>query len=535
MNYLITPHGTILFLTASLSLLVGVTAWQRKSLLAGRLLTLFMLSTCLWALFSGVEAGSFGLSTKVFWSKMEYLGFVWASPLCFLFIMAYSNHWKWIKPYSFILIGVISIITLILAWTNEYHGLIWNAFHPGNTRLNLVVYEHGTWFFIYTGFQFILFCISLIVLIRDLRYQKPPYRQQTITILAAIILPAIVGILYSFRISPIPGLDWMPICTFFTGLLFTWSIYHYRLLDLVPIAREMLVEQMLDGMIVLDDQHRIIDINPSARRMIKYGSSISIGDSLASVLPDLHATLTGSKNRSTTQVLAFQETSSDQRYVDVRFSIIQGSKAGTNCSLLILRDITRRKTIEDSLNKANQELEKRLEEIQKLQTQLKEESIRDPLTNLYNRRYLEDSLQREFAHAARDHYPVSIIMADIDHFKRVNDTYGHTVGDVVLQKLSGLLINSFRMEDIVCRYGGEEFIVVMPGTTAETAFLRTENFRQSVEDNLMEIGDKSVRITISAGVAVFPEDGDNVDGVIKKADLALYQAKSAGRNRVVAS
>lgn len=535
MNYLVTPHGTILFLTASLSLMVGMIAWQRKSLLAGRLLTLFMLSICIWALFSGVEAGSFGLSNKVFWSKMEYFGFVWASPLCFLFIMAYSNHWKWIKPYSIAIIVAISVITLVLAWTNESHGLIWSAFHPGNTRLNLLIYEHGTWFFIYTAFQFALFCTSLIILIRDLKYQKSPYRQQTLTILAAIILPAIMGILYSFRISPIPGLDWMPICTFVTGLLFTWSIYHYRLLDLVPIAREVLVEQMLDGMIVLDDQQRIIDINPSARRMIKNGSSVSIGDSLSTVLPELYATLTGSKSRSTTQVLAFQETSADQRFVDVRFSIIQRSRTNTNCSLLILRDITRRKTIEDSLNKANQELEKRLEEIQKLQNQLREESIRDPLTNLYNRRYLEDSLQREFAHAARDHYPVSIIMADIDHFKKVNDTYGHTVGDIVLQKLSGLLMSSFRVEDIVCRYGGEEFIVVMPGTAAETAFLRTENFRQTVEQTNMEIAEKNISITISAGAAVFPENGETVNSVIKQADQALYQAKSAGRNRVVAS
>lgn len=534
-NYLVTPHGTILFLTACLSLMTGVIAWQRKSLMAGKLLTLFMLSICIWALFSGIEAGSTGLSNKVFWSKMEYLGFVWASPLCFFFVMAYSNHWKWIKPYSIVIIATISIITLALAWTNESHGLIWNAFHPGNARLNLIIYEHGTWFFIYITFQLVLFCISLVILLKDLRYQKSPYRQQTITILAAIILPAVVGILYSIRISPIPGLDWMPICTFFTGLLFTWSIFQFRLLDLVPIAREMLVEQMLDGMIVLDDQQRIIDINPSARRMIRNGSSVVIGDSLSTVLPGLYATLTGSKSRSTTQILAFQETSTDQRYVDVRFSIIQGGKTGTKCSLLILRDITRRKTIEDSLNKANQELEKRLEEIQKLQNQLREESIRDPLTNLYNRRYLEDSLRREFAHAARDHYPVSIIMADIDHFKKVNDTYGHTVGDVVLQKLSGLFISSFRVEDIVCRYGGEEFIVVMPGTTAETAFLRTENFRQVVESTLMDIAEKKVSITISAGVAVFPENGDTVDGVIKKADQALYQAKSAGRNRVIAA
>lgn len=515
--------------------MIGVIAWQRRYLLAGKLLTFFMLAVAIWAFGSGVEAGSVGLSHKIFWSKMEYLGFVWASPLCVLFILAYTNHWNWVKPPVLVVFGTISLITLLLAWTNEYHGLIWKEFIPGNTRLNLLIYNHGTWFFVYTASQFLLFCLSIIVLLRDLRYQKSPYYQQTITLIIAILIPAVIGLLYSFHLAPIPGLDWMPICTFFTGLMLTWSIYHYRLLDLVPIARDTLVEQMMDGVLVLDDQQRIIDINPSARRMIKYGNTIKIGDNLSTVLPDIYESLTGIKHNTSTQILSIKETTNDLRYVDVRLMIIKGSGAVSNCSLLLLRDITKRKTIEDSLHKAKQELEEQLEEIQKLQNQLREESIRDPLTNLYNRRYLEDSLQREFAHANRDNYPVSIIMADIDHFKRINDSFGHGVGDEVLQHLSRLLLSSFRMEDIICRYGGEEFIIVMPGTTAETAYLRTESFRNALDETIMEIAEHQIHITISAGQAVYPADGQTVEDVIKAADQAMYQAKSTGRNRVVAA
>jgi diguanylate cyclase (GGDEF)-like protein len=534
LNFIFVTHAWILFITSSLSAIVGVSAWQRRYYLTGKILTFFMFSIAIWSFCSGIEAGSIGLSNKVFWSKMEYVGFVWAAPLCFLFILAYTNHWKWLKPPVLAVIGTVSLLTLVLAWTNEYHGLIWSGFLQGDTALNLIIYQHGTWFWIYTIFQFCLYCLSAIVLVRDLRFQKPPYRQQTITILLATLFPAVIGILYSFNISPIPGLDWMPICTFFTGFLFTWSIYYYRLLDLVPIARDTLVEQMLDGMIVLDDQQRIIDINPSARKMITRGDDIKIGDNLSPYLPEFCSAMSGTKNQSKTQILSFHETSNNLRYVDVRFTIIKGIKAGTNCSLLILRDITKRKTVEDSLNRANQELERRIEEIQKLQHQLREESIRDPLTNLYNRRYLEDSLNREFARAHRDRYPISIIMADIDHFKRVNDTFGHGVGDYVLQQLSQLLISSFRLEDIVCRYGGEEFIIVMPATTAETAYIRTENLRRTLDETVMDISGQKVQITLSAGVAVYPDDGSTVDEVIKVADRALYQAKSAGRNRVIA-
>jgi len=534
MTYTIFPHAWVLFITALISLGVALTAWNRRNTTTGLVLILFMFSIAVWAFFSGVEAGTADLSTRIFWSKMEYLGFVWASPLCFLFVLSFTNHWKWITKPGLIIIAAISIVTLILAWTNEYHGLIWDAFLKGDPRLNTLIYSHGPWFYLYTFIQFCLFCLAVGVLIRDLKVQKSPYRQQTITILAALLIPAITGILYSFNISPIPGLDWMPLCSLFTGIIFAWSIYYYRLLDLVPIARHLLVEQMLDGMLVLDSQQRIIDINPSARKMIKGGDAIKIGDPLASVLPELCPTAEDMKRQSNTQILSLNETREDRRFVDVRMTLISGNKSGTNCSLLILRDITKRKNIEDSLNKANQELEKRIHEIQILQTQLKEESIRDPLTRLYNRRYMEDALQREFAHATRDGYPVSIIMADIDHFKKVNDTYGHSAGDEVLVQLSQLFMANFRMEDIVCRFGGEEFLIVMPETSAETAFLRIDALRRLLETTKLNLTSVSLQITLSAGIAVYPLEGSTIEEVVHKADQAMYRAKSEGRNRVVA-
>ncbi len=534
LNYLITPHGLILFITAALSSIVGVAAWQRQYHRSGKLLTLFMFSIAIWSLGSAIEAGVIGLATKVFWSKFAYIGFSFSAPLCFLFVFSYSNNWKILKIPYIVVIGAISVITLVLAWTNEHHGLIWSGFVPGDRRLNILIYEHGLWFWFFWIFQLVLYLIILIILLKDLRYQKSPYKEQTGTIIIATLMPAVAGILYSLKVSPIPGLDWMPVFTFFTGFIFTWSMYQYRLLDLVPVARDILVDQMLDGMVVLDNQNRIIDINPSARKMIRNGDRVKIGDSLSIIMPELYTALTQGDGLSTTQILSFRETTTNKRFVDVRFTLIQGGRTDSMCGLLILRDITKRKNIEDSLNQANRELEKRLEEIQKLQAQLREESIRDPLTNLYNRRYLEDSLQREFAHANREKYPISIIMADIDHFKRVNDTHGHTTGEEVLQQLSSMLVSSFRMEDIVCRFGGEEFIVVMPGTGVDTAFQRTENFRKLVENKDMLISGNTIKITISAGVAVYPTDGDTVDDVIKEADKSLYQAKSSGRNRVIA-
>lgn len=147
---------------------------------------------------------------------------------------------------------------------------------------------------------------------------------------------------------------------------------------------------------------------------------------------------------------------------------------------------------------------------------------------------MEDALQREFAHATRDGYPVSIIMADIDHFKKVNDTYGHSAGDEVLVQLSQLFLTNFRMEDIVCRFGGEEFLIVMPETSAETAFIRIDALRQLMETTKLNLTGVSLQITLSAGIAVYPVEGSTIEEVVQKADQAMYRAKTEGRNRVIA-
>ncbi|MEI8131872.1 MAG: diguanylate cyclase, partial [Leptolinea sp.] len=333
---------------------------------------------------------------------------------------------------------------------------------------------------------------------------------------------------------PVPGLDWSPVSTVFTGLIFAYIIFRYKFLDLVPVARAALVEQMQDGMIVLDDQQRIIDINPSARNMLPGGLSIKIGSSLTEAVPDLNFP-SQRKGIANTQTLALGTSGEKSRFIDVRFSIIRGKTAGVNCSLLLFRDITKRKNAEIELHQANKELGIRLEEIQILQNKLREESIRDPLTGLYNRRYLEDALEREFARAVRDKYSVGIIMLDIDLFKKINDSYGHIVGDVVLQKLAKILDKSFRLEDIVCRYGGEEFLIVMPETSEPKAIERIEGFRIALEQTVMEINEYQIQITISAGVAMFPAGGSSIKEIIHCADQAMYKAKAAGRNQVIAA
>src|SRR5262249_19465307 len=162
--------------------------------------------------------------------------------------------------------------------------------------------------------------------------------------------------------------------------------------------------------------------------------------------------------------------------------------------------------------------------------------IRDALTGMFNRRYMLETSRREFSRAARSGQNVSILSMDIDHFKKFNDNHGHDAGDTVLRAVADCLKAFFQDEDVVCRFGGEEFVAILPGTAVEAAAQRAEEVRAKIEATVVRYVDGNLpRVTISIGVASFPESGDNFQGVMKAADEALYRAKDAGRNQVQAS
>lgn len=169
----------------------------------------------------------------------------------------------------------------------------------------------------------------------------------------------------------------------------------------------------------------------------------------------------------------------------------------------------------------------------RLREALRNQSIRDPLTGLFNRRYLLESMDRELSRATRDQYPLALVVVDIDHFKRFNDTAGHDAGDAVLCALAETLQAGIRGGDIACRFGGEEFLAVLPGAALESACRRAEDLRERVQRlQVMYQGKPLDPVTISVGVAVFPEHGDTFEAIFRAADAALYEAKENGRNRV---
>jgi diguanylate cyclase (GGDEF)-like protein len=188
----------------------------------------------------------------------------------------------------------------------------------------------------------------------------------------------------------------------------------------------------------------------------------------------------------------------------------------------------------DELSHIARAIDEAAEGLERLLNLLREQTIHDPLTSLYNRRFLDESLKRELSKAERNEKPVGMIMIDIDHFKKINDTHGHHIGDVVLVAVAKSLLENVRTGDIVCRFGGEEFAILLPGANLNITKGRAEALRGVIEKiNFLDLGETIGSVTISLGAAVFPEHGSDAATLLQSADAALYAAKAGGRNQTM--
>lgn len=198
------------------------------------------------------------------------------------------------------------------------------------------------------------------------------------------------------------------------------------------------------------------------------------------------------------------------------------------------KEISERRQAQENLQQSNQELQVQLNRVESLQNELREQAVRDALTGLHNRRYLDESFRQHLIRMRRKSSSLAVMMLDIDHFKSFNDTYGHNAGDQMLVMLGQLLRQHTRQSDVACRYGGEEFVVLLTDTSLNIATKRAEEIRLAFEASGIEFEGKSLRTTISIGLAVYPQHGSDPEELLIQADQAMYAAKSNGRNQVVA-
>ena len=301
--------------------------------------------------------------------------------------------------------------------------------------------------------------------------------------------------------------------------------------NIIRIARGRVMEHLPEMVFVLDANETIIDANAVAQKWLGKPLEQILGRDPIEVFREWPQLL---------QRFFFMEYHREEvelptdpiRTFEVISTPILNESGNLEGRIILAYDITDRKKLEVALTSTNHELQIQLEENERLRVQLQEQAIRDPLTGVFNRRYLAEALDRETARATRENTPFSLIILDVDHFKKVNDTYGHKCGDLVLKSLASFLVENTRRSDIVCRYGGEEFVILMPDAAVDDARDRAELFRQNFEALSHPCDDKQIRVTFSAGAASFPIHAGSSESLLVAADEALYRSKAEGRNRV---
>ncbi|MFN8388127.1 MAG: diguanylate cyclase [Anaerolineales bacterium] len=504
-----TGVAAALFVAGALCFLGGIIALQTRNHATGAssLITL-MFSLCWWDVTYGLFLANTPALYSNFWLHVVYIGVVFTPPSVLWFVMQILGLTAWSRPPFVISLYAISALVLTLVITDSRHGLFFGGREITNAEMIL---SGGPIFWANLAYSYTLMLTSLFILTHRFRKATGIYRKQLGIILLGVGIPWISNLIFVSGLSPLPKVDTTPLSFTVTGMIFTYALLRFRLLEIIPIARDVLIENMSDGVIVLDSQNRLVDFNPAALQSLELDQPPQMGQPASEIFAKWAELAQDFSSVNDVRVeLTFDQPV--RAFLDLKISSLYDHNSNFLGRLIVWRDIT---------------------PLKNAQAELQEQAIRDPLTGLYNRRYLSEALTRELARAARENYPISLALIDIDDFKRLNDEYGHPAGDSVLRGFAKQLLDQTRVEDMVYRYGGEEFLVLLPNCAGANAVNIADKWRKSFSTANPSYKNGTKEFTISCGIAEFPTDGRTGAELIAAADHFLYQAKATGKNRVV--
>jgi diguanylate cyclase (GGDEF)-like protein/PAS domain S-box-containing protein len=340
------PAGIILFANTIICLVLALLVWARRVKPGGVTFGLLMLSLSVWSLCAALEDGSLDVAFKITCSKLSYLGIATSPALLLMFALDYSRHSDWFKTRNLVLLWIIPIISIGMAFTNEKHWLLWSSVIPSaGTEGEYLIYNHGIYFWFHVAFSYACMLTASILMVRTALFFPKQYRSQAYVLFFASIIPWIGNLIYISGLSPIKGLDLTPLSFSLSAIILGWSIFRMQLFGIIPIAREMVVENMNDGVIVLDNENRILDTNPAAAKLIFAEKENLLGRKVEEALKDYPDILTRFRGVQEGRVEIELHTQ-PLKYLDVNITPLYDQNNQINGRIFILRDITSRKKIE---------------------------------------------------------------------------------------------------------------------------------------------------------------------------------------------
>jgi len=337
MNLVFTIYSAFFLVTAFVSFFVAFLAWQRRFVKGAREITLLMTAAGIGAFWLIFETAAPTVTEKIFWSKLEYIGGIPTPVLYLIFVLRFTGKDRFITPKYILLLFIVPVITFLFAITNEYHQLVWTGFSAISDKTNLMEYYHGVVFWAgYIGYTYLMLFAATITLFNFIIRQKKPFRFQGVIVLIGGLCPWTASVIYLTGSNPVAGLDITPISIILSGALVAYAILNIRFLDLVPIAREMLVETLPDGILALDGQNRIQDINGAAMAFLgipnKYIIGFSALDTGASAALLLEAVI----NRETIDEIDIRNKDEIKTFRIIKHAI----KNQPGSRLIVIQDIT---------------------------------------------------------------------------------------------------------------------------------------------------------------------------------------------------
>ena len=500
---------------------------------------LVVLAGLWWMLTTGLEVVAAAPDCKLFWAAMSWPGVVTLSTVWAVFLWQYVNGAR--KPLIASVVQVLMVVPVLvclMALSNPWHELFYSAqtgplsLEPGAP----IQYHYGPLFYFAVLYCNLFMLFSIATTLRAVASSRGLYRQHYLGFVLISLLPWLINIFYLVFAWTLFGVNPTPFSVVVALALFSWLILHSRLFDLWPVTWDLLLEVLEDPVLVIDGGCRVIEANQAALQLVPDNLSWQGGklQDWPDIGPDLSTLLSGLADNQEQQEHLLK-LGGATRYFEVRIRDIERADRAERVVLgrmLYLRDVTQRHLSELKLVEALALSEERLNTIASLHEKLQMQALCDPLTGLYNRRYLDDLFARELARAQRERTSLALALIDLDRFKLINDQYGHQEGDDVLKSVAQHLRVSVRASDAVFRIGGEEFLLILPGADTPEAQLRLESICRTLAEQPVVTRTGLRHVTLSAGLACWPEHGEDLDQLMHRADSALYEAKHSGRNCV---
>jgi diguanylate cyclase (GGDEF)-like protein/PAS domain S-box-containing protein len=673
MSWSYTPSAAILHATAVLSILLALMVARRKATAGAKPLILLMSLVAEWALASGLEVAAVGIASKLLWAKLEYLGAATAPLFFLIFSLEYRQLNRFLKPRYLLLYSIFPLIGIILAATNDWHHLFWNSLVLSPTQSNTLIYGHGVGFYALIFYDYLTVLVSVAVLLWGWIQARPTYRRQFSILLLGSVFPIAAGLIYAFGLSPFGGLDIPPISFLLSGIVLAIGILRFRLFELAPISRHTLVENMGDGILVVDGSNRIVDINSTAETILglpaeavlakpaaeslksweALGKLIEANSELQAEIParddptrifnllvkplyqkdgELIGRLIVLRDVTSYQKTQTQLTQQNEELRAIE-SIALAITGGLDlietiktlhrqCSTVVeidifyvalydelralisvpifyeqggyrsgvLRDINEHPGLIGSVIRTNRTLYLRdninsgtrplsldppanqqprsyvgipltvrekvvgaisiqnyrphayrpeqislLERISvhaaiaiensRLYAEVQRMAIVDELTGIYNYRGLLELGNREVERAHRFERPLSAIFFDIDGFREFNNTYSHTTGNLILQNVAHECRSFLRSVDILARFGGDEFVILLPETDLQEGLQVARRLFDRMAATKIHTATGELGITISVGISMLSENIRDLPTLVDHANRAEHQAK----------